>query len=216
MALKSLVMQAQFVKSTTDYQDCPPDHLPEFAFIGRSNVGKSSLINMLVNQKHLAHTSAKPGKTQTINHFLVNFHPKDTTAHKSVNLYLADLPGYGYAHVSKEKKQQFERMIAGYTLTRKNLLTLFVLIDSRIEPQPNDLGFLQFLGEHQVPFALIFTKTDKLSSNQLKRNIDQFKNRMLETWEELPPIFITSAVKKTGRDEILQYIIDCIDKYWKH
>jgi len=209
-------MQAQFVKSTANYKDCPPGNLPEFAFIGRSNVGKSSLINMLVQQKNLAHTSAKPGKTQTINHFLVNVHPKDTAARKAVSLYLVDLPGYGYAHVSKETKQQFEQLIVGYTLTRKNLLTLFVLIDSRLEPQPNDLGFLQFLGEHQVPFALIFTKADKLSSSQLKRNIDQFKHQMLESWEELPPDFVTSAVKHTGRDEILQYITECIEKYWKH
>ncbi|HOK98447.1 MAG TPA: ribosome biogenesis GTP-binding protein YihA/YsxC [Bacteroidales bacterium] len=210
-----ITMQAEFVKSTANYQDCPPGNLPEFAFIGRSNVGKSSLINMLVNQKHLAHTSAKPGKTQTINHFLINFHPKNKPPQKTVSMYFADLPGYGYAHVSKEKKQQFERMIAGYVLTRKNLLTLFVLIDSRLDPQPNDMGFIQFLGENQVPFALIFTKADKLSTSRLTRNIEQFKNQMLETWEELPPVFITSAIKHTGREEILQYITECIDKYWK-
>lgn len=208
-------MQAQFVKSTANYKECPPANLPEFAFIGRSNVGKSSLINMLVNQKHLAHTSAKPGKTQTINHFLLEFHSSDIAPRKTTSMYLADLPGYGYAHVSKEKKQQFERMIAGYILTRKNLLNLFVLIDSRLEPQPNDMGFLQFLGEHQIPFALIFTKADKLSTSQLKRSIERFKQKMLDSWEELPPHFITSAVKQMGREEILRFIAENIDKYWK-
>ncbi|MGC8803612.1 MAG: ribosome biogenesis GTP-binding protein YihA/YsxC [Bacteroidales bacterium] len=208
-------MQAQFVKSTANYKECPPANLPEFAFIGRSNVGKSSLINMLVNQKHLAHTSAKPGKTQTINHFLLQFNSSDIAPRKVTSMYLADLPGYGYAHVSKEKKQQFERMIAGYTLTRKNLLNLFVLIDSRLEPQPNDMGFLQFLGEHQIPFAQIFTKADKLSTSQLQRNVEKFKQQMLEWWVELPPYFISSAVKQTGREEILRFIAECIDKYWK-
>lgn len=209
-------MQAQFVKSTVNYRDCPSDNLPEFAFIGRSNVGKSSLINMLVNQKHLAHTSARPGKTQTINHFLVHFHvKKDNRTRKMLSMYLADLPGYGYAHVSKEKKQQFDRMIAGYILNRKNLLTLFVLIDCRLEPQPIDMGFLQFLGEHQIPFALIFTKVDKLSTNKLTQNIERFKSQMLEHWEEFPPAFLSSAVKHSGRDEILSYITECIEKHWK-
>lgn len=207
-------MQAQFVKSTANYKECPPANLPEFAFIGRSNVGKSSLINMLVNQKRLALTSAKPGKTQTINHFLIEFHSADIAPRKATSMYLADLPGYGYAHVSKEKKQQFERMIAGYTLTRKNLLNLFVLIDSRLEPQANDMGFLQFLGEYQVPFALIFTKADKLSTSQLNRNLEKFKLQMLESWEELPPFFISSAVRQTGREEILRFMAECIDKYW--
>jgi GTP-binding protein len=128
---------------------------------------------------------------------------------------MADLPGYGYAHVSKEKKQQFDKLIAGYTLTRKNLLTLFVLIDSRLDPQPIDLGFLQFLGENQVPFTLLFTKADKLSGNKLARNIEKFKQSMLESWEELPPMFITSAVTRQGRDEIIAYMVDCIKKYWK-
>ncbi|MCX7986233.1 MAG: ribosome biogenesis GTP-binding protein YihA/YsxC [Bacteroidales bacterium] len=208
-------MQAQFVKSTLNHRECPPDNLPEFAFIGRSNVGKSSLINMLVNQKNLAHTSSKPGKTRSINHFIVNFQlKKGEQKIKTYTWYLADLPGYGYAHVSKEKKVQFEKLIAGYILTRKNLLTLFVLIDSRLEPQPIDMGFLQFLGENQVPFALIFTKADKLSKSKLTQNVERFKQNMLKLWEELPPSFITSSLTGIGREELLAFITENIELYW--
>jgi GTP-binding protein len=188
-------LEVKFVKSSNDYKKCPPGTLPEFAFIGRSNVGKSSLINVLAQVGGLAKISSRPGKTQLINHFLVD----DKWA-------LVDLPGYGYARTSKTNRSHFDELIKGYITTRANLLCLFVLIDSRLEPQKIDLEFLSFLGEQGIPFALIFTKTDKISSNKVQSGIAAFKKAMLEQWEEIPEIFISSAITKAGRDEILTYI----------
>ena len=189
------VKSAEFVMSNTDYRKCPPPTMPEYAFIGRSNVGKSSLINMLTGNQKLAKVSAQPGKTQTINHFLIN-----------KNWYLVDLPGYGYAQHSKKQREQWRVMINNYIMRRRNLICTFVLIDSRIEPQNNDLGFVEWLGENQVPFCIVFTKSDKVSKAELDKNVEAFKAKLLETWEELPPVFITSAEKHIGRDEILAYI----------
>ncbi len=212
-------MDVRFVKSSNDYKKCPQTHLPEFAFIGRSNVGKSSLINMLVGVKNVAQTSSTPGKTRLINHYEVFFNDKIKgvlTKQDQYRWYLVDLPGYGYAKTSKHERQHFEELIAGYILTRINLLNLFVLVDVRLEPQASDIAFINYLGQHKVPFALVFTKADKLSSAQVNRNIEIFKNEMLKTWEELPEIFITSAKKALGRVELLNYIISIIDNYWKN
>ena len=189
------IKKAEFLMSNTRFEFLPNDNIPEYAFIGRSNVGKSSLINMLVQRKGLAKTSSVPGKTVAINHFIVN----DAW-------YLVDLPGYGYAQHSKKTREQWRVMINNYISRRRNLVCTFVLIDSRIEPQNNDLGFVEWLGENQVPFCIVFTKADKVSKAELERNADAFKAKLLEEWEELPPIFITSAEKKTGRDDILNYI----------
>ena len=189
------IKSAEFTISNSDYRKCPDTKLPEYAFIGRSNVGKSSLINMLVQRRGLAKTSSVPGKTVAINHFIVN----DAW-------YLVDLPGYGYAQHSKKTREQWRVMINNYITRRRNLVSTFVLIDSRIEPQNNDLGFVEWLGESQVPFCIVFTKADKVSKAELERNVEAFKAKLLEEWEELPPVFITSAEKKTGRDEILNYI----------
>ena len=169
--------------------------LPEYAFIGRSNVGKSSLINMLTGKKGLAMTSQKPGKTQLINHFIING-----------AWYLVDLPGYGYARLSKDGREKLKTMIEDYTLERKELVCLFVLVDSRHEPQKIDLEFIQWLGEEGVPFALVFTKADKLTKGRLSANLEAYKARLLEEWEELPPIFVTSSEQQLGRDELLSYI----------
>jgi GTP-binding protein len=174
---------------------CPKNDKPEYAFIGRSNVGKSSLINMLMNHKGLAKTSGRPGKTQLINHFLVD-----------EKWYVVDLPGYGYAKVSKSSKRDFQQLITSYLRIRESLVCVFVLLDSRLEPQKNDLEFLQWLGENQVPFAIVFTKLDKLSSNEFGKNMARYKKRLLVDWESLPPIFATSATSKTGREEVLAYI----------
>jgi len=189
--IKSIV----FLQSEVDWRKAPPPSLPEYAFIGRSNVGKSSLINMLANHKTIAKTSSKPGKTQTINHFLVNN-----------AWYLVDLPGYGYAKISKTMREKWAKMIHDYLVLRKNLQVVFVLIDARLEPQKNDLEFVNSLGERQIPFAIIFTKSDKLSALRVSQNVEAFKHAMLETWEELPPIFVSSAVTAKGRDEILDYV----------
>lgn len=189
------IKSAVFVKSSAKVQQCPESSIPEYAFIGRSNVGKSSLINMLTNNKKLAMTSAKPGKTLLINHFLVND-----------QWHLVDLPGYGFASVPKEVRATLEPMIKGYILQREQLTNLFLLIDCRHEPQKVDLEFMEFLGENVIPFSIIFTKADKLGPVRLKENIDAYKNVLLEQWEELPPIFATSSEKKTGRDEVLGYI----------
>ena len=187
---------ADFVISNTDVSKCPKEKLPEYAFIGRSNVGKSSLINMLTNKSKLAKTSGKPGKTQLINHFKINN-----------NWFLVDLPGYGYAQVSKVKRQSFQDFIKDYFLQREQLVCSFVLVDSRHEPQKIDLEFMQFLGESGIPFCIIFTKTDKLKLSQLNRNIKVYTNKMTQTiWEEMPPYFITSATSKNGKEELLQYI----------
>ncbi|MCI7728531.1 MAG: ribosome biogenesis GTP-binding protein YihA/YsxC [Bacteroidales bacterium] len=186
---------AEFVVSNSDYKSCPNSKICEFAFIGRSNVGKSSLINMLLQSKDLAKTSSKPGKTLLINHFLVNR-----------NWYVVDLPGYGYARASKEQRRKLKAIIDNYILFRTQLTNLFVLIDSRLEPQQIDLDFIDWLGQSSIPFSIIFTKSDKLSNKQLSENITAYKNKLLETWESLPPIFITSSEKCVGRDEVLDYI----------
>ena len=192
-------MDVKFLKSSNNYKLLPPDNHPEFAFIGRSNVGKSSLINMIAGTKGLAKISSKPGKTQLINHFIVD----DSWA-------LIDLPGYGYARTSKTNLSHFDELIRGYIATRKSLVCLFVLIDSRLEPQKIDLEFLHFLGELGVPFTLIFTKTDKISDNQLQSNMQKFKKAVLEFWEELPPIYTSSIVERKGREEILLFIIKAL------
>jgi len=194
------ITSATFISSYADVRKCPAPDKPEFAFIGRSNVGKSSLINMLANSKGLAKTSVKPGKTQTINHFLINDF-----------WYLVDLPGYGYASVSKTTREGFGKMIDQYVTKRENLSCLFVLIDSRLEPQKIDLSFINWAGGNGVPLGLIFTKADKLNKNDLMRNVNQFKKTMLAEWEALPPLFITSAEKKTGRDEVLDFIDDALN-----
>ena len=189
------IKSAEFVMSNTDVTKCPPENRPEYAFIGRSNVGKSSLINMLCRRKGLAMTSSTPGKTLLINHFLIND-----------NWYLVDLPGYGYAQRGKQAREQLREIIENYILEREQLTSLFVLIDSRHEPQKIDLEFMEWLGENGVPFSIVFTKTDKLSGNGLKTNLDTYKNELLKDWEELPPIFLTSSEQSKGRSELLDYI----------
>jgi len=189
------IHKAVFVVSNSDFTKCPETSLPEYAFIGRSNVGKSSLINMITNNFKLAKTSGRPGKTQLINHFLID-----------EQWHLVDLPGYGWARVSKEKKEKWQEMIKGYLMQRKNLACVFVLIDSRLDPQAIDLDFLNWLGTMEIPFVLVFTKSDKQSANKTQSTVSKFRKRMLEEWEEIPQHFITSAEKKTGREEILQFI----------
>jgi len=189
------INEARFLVSNTDVEKCPAPALPEYAFIGRSNVGKSSLINMLTGNKNLAKTSGTPGKTQLINHFLVNN-----------QWYMADLPGYGFAKVSKSQKKDFEKLINDYILKRKNLMTVFVLIDIRHKPLSNDLEFITWLGENRIPLALVFTKADKLNRQELKKNLDHYKATLLESWQELPPLFLTSATKRLGREEMLSFI----------
>lgn len=194
------IVTAEFQISNSQPQRCPATNLPEYAFIGRSNVGKSSLINMLTGRKALAKTSATPGKTLLINHFIVNG-----------AWYIVDLPGYGYAKRSKAQQQQLRKLIEGYILMRQQLTNLFVLIDSRHDPQRIDLEFIHWLGESGVPFSLVFTKADKNSRTAVKRNVDKFLNTLRQEWEELPPYFITSSTAQTGRDELLDYI-DNINK----
>ena len=189
------ISNAEFVISNTDVQKCPAGNLPEYAFIGRSNVGKSSLINMLTGRKGLAMTSATPGKTMLINHFLIN-----------KKWYLVDLPGYGYAKRGQKGQEQIQRIIQSYILQRAQMTCLFVLIDSRLEPQPIDLAFIEWLGENGVPFALVFTKADKLKGGKLKGNIAGYMRQLQEQWEELPPYFVTSSESKAGRRELLDYI----------
>lgn len=190
-----VIKSAEFVISNSRVEKCPTTGLPEYAFIGRSNVGKSSLINMLTARKGLAMTSQKPGKTQLINHFIIN----DVW-------YLVDLPGYGYARLGKDSRDSLRRMIEDYVLERKELVLLFVLLDCRHEPQKIDLEFIQWLGEEGVPFALVFTKADKLSKGRLAANVEAYKAKLREEWEELPPIFVTSSEERMGRDELLGYI----------
>lgn len=194
-----IVSSAEFVKSSQELNQCPQPDMPEFAFIGRSNVGKSSLINMLVDKKDLAKTSSQPGKTQLINHFLIN-----------EEWYLVDLPGYGYAKTSMENRKKWRKMIEDYLLKRVNLLTVFVLVDSRLEPQKIDLEFINFLGENQVPITLIFTKTDKQSAKKTEASLERFKESLSEYWEELPKIILTSSEKRVGRDEVLETIENII------
>lgn len=194
------IEEATFISSHSDIAKCPPPNKPEFAFIGRSNVGKSSLINALVERKRLAKTSVKPGKTQTINHFLINN-----------GWYLVDLPGYGYASVSKTLKEGFGRMIEDYVSKRETLYCLFILIDSRLEPQKIDLSFIQWAGEKGIPLCLVFTKTDKLSRGQLQKNFALYQRTLKQSWDELPPLILTSAVDKSGREEVLSFIENALN-----
>lgn len=189
------ISSAEFIMSNTDFRKCPDTSFPEYAFIGRSNVGKSSLINMLTGRKGLAMTSATPGKTLLINHFLIN-----------KNWYLVDLPGYGYAKRGQKMQEQIRQIIESYILYRRQMTCLFLLIDSRLEPQRIDLNFIEWLGENGIPFAIVFTKADKLAYNKLNTNIRIYVERLKEQWEELPPYFVTSAEHRTGRQELLDYI----------
>lgn len=189
------IKTATFIVSNSDYRKCPTDGRPEYAFIGRSNVGKSSLINMLTKNKSLAKTSVRPGKTQLINHFLINN-----------EWYLVDLPGYGYAKISKNARAEWLKMIKDYFINREELVSTFVLIDSRIEPQKIDLDFISFLGRNGIPLSIVFTKVDKQNQRETALNVNAFKNALAEEWEELPPIFITSSVSGTGRSKILTFI----------
>ncbi|MBF5027513.1 ribosome biogenesis GTP-binding protein YihA/YsxC [Planobacterium oryzisoli] len=190
-----IIKTAEFLKSSQRWQDCPEGNLPEYAFIGRSNVGKSSLINAMMNRKDLAKTSQTPGKTQLINHFLVN-----------EEWYLTDLPGYGYAKVSKVQRKEFEKLITNYILNRKNLVNLFILVDSRHEPQKIDLEFMEWCGESAIPFTIVLTKTDKLKPGAAQRNLQAYQTKLLEYWEDLPQMILTSAEKKTGCAQILDII----------
>lgn len=189
------IKKSEFCISAPRPSMCPQDGKAEYAFIGRSNVGKSSLINMLCNHKGLAKTSATPGKTLLINHFIIND-----------EWYLVDLPGYGYAKRSKTERQKLEQMISSYILQREQLVNVFVLIDIRLEPQQIDLEFIDWLGSSQIPFSIVFTKADKLSTTKAKANVEKYMEELSESWEEMPPYFITSSEKKTGRDEVLDYI----------
>ncbi len=189
------IKDVHFVMSNSDVRKCPNPDRPEYAFIGRSNVGKSSLINMLMQRKKLAKTSSTPGKTQLINHYMVND-----------EWYLVDLPGYGYAKMPVKEKEKLEKMISNYILERKNLVNVFVLIDSRHNPQKIDLEFMEWLGEFGIPFTMVFTKADKLKPNEADKNLSAYAEKMLESWEELPMQYLTSAEKGMGRDELLGYI----------
>ncbi len=189
------ITKAEFVISNTDIDLCPKDGKPEYAFIGRSNVGKSSLINMITDRNKLAKTSGRPGKTQLINHFVIND-----------DWYIVDLPGYGYAKASKTSRAQWEKFISEYLTKREELLNVFVLIDSRLEPQKIDMEFMNWCGEKQIPFSMVFTKVDKLSSTALQKNMAKYKKEMLKTWAELPPVFSSSATSKFGKEQILNYI----------
>ena len=199
-----IIKDAKFVISNTDYKQCPADGKPEYAFIGRSNVGKSSLINMITNHKGLAMTSSKPGKTQLINHFIIN-----------EEWYLVDLPGYGYAQRGKEGREAIRIIIEDYILNRDDLTNLFLLLDSRHDPQQIDMEFMEWLGENDIPFAIVFTKIDKLSKSKVKENLAKYTEKLEDTWEELPPIFITSSEHRIGGEEILDYI-EKINKELKH
>lgn len=194
---KNRVITSDFVISNSDVSRCPNDKLPEYAFIGRSNVGKSSLINMLCGRKNLALTSSKPGKTLLINHFIIN-----------KSWYLVDLPGYGYAKRSKKITGKIGTIVERYINEREALTCLFVLVDSRIEPQQIDVDFINHAGEHNIPIAIVFTKADRLNSLAVKGNIEKMKSTLAQTWEELPPIFVTSSARKTGKEELLAYIAE--------
>jgi len=189
------IQTAEFVISNSEVSKCPQDQKPEFAFIGRSNVGKSSLINMLTGKKNLAKTSGTPGKTQLINHFIIND-----------NWYLVDLPGYGYARASKSSRFKWEKFISEYLTKRETLMNTFVLLDSRLEPQKIDLEFMNWCGEKGIPFSMVFTKIDKLSSSALQKNIAKYKREMLKYWEALPPVFTTSSESGFGKEPLLNYI----------
>ncbi len=190
-----MIKTAEFVKSSSKVDECPERMIPEYAFIGRSNVGKSSLINLLTNRKKLAKTSSTPGKTRLINHFLIND-----------EWFLVDLPGYGWAQTSKTNKASWKLMIEEYLLQRPNLASVFVLIDIRHEPQKNDLAFIQWLGEEEIPFSIVFTKSDKLGKTQVQSNVSAYKTYLRKTWEELPPTFVTSSTEKIGGTDIIAFI----------
>lgn len=200
-----LIKSANFVKSSSKWQECPEPNIAEYAFIGRSNVGKSSLINAMMNKKDLAKTSQTPGKTQLINHFLVN-----------EEWYLTDLPGYGYAKVSKSQRKDFEKLITNYILNRKNLVNLFILVDIRHTPQKIDLEFMEWCAESCIPFSIIFTKADKLKPNAVTQNVETYQQKLLETWEELPELYITSAERKEGGENILNFIEHTNEYLRKH
>jgi ribosome biogenesis GTP-binding protein ysxC len=200
-----LIKSANFVKSSSKWQECPEPNIAEYAFIGRSNVGKSSLINAMMNKKDLAKTSQTPGKTQLINHFLVN-----------EEWYLTDLPGYGYAKVSKSQRKDFEKLITNYILNRKNLVNLFILVDIRHTPQKIDLEFMEWCAESGIPFSVIFTKADKLKPNAITQNVETYQQKLLETWEELPELYITSAERKEGGENILNFIEHTNEYLRKH
>ncbi|MCQ2292162.1 MAG: ribosome biogenesis GTP-binding protein YihA/YsxC [Bacteroidales bacterium] len=197
-----IIKSAEFVQCVTDWQKCPSPNLPEYAFIGRSNVGKSSLINMLMKNNKLAKTSSKPGKTQTINHFLIN-----------KNWYLVDLPGYGYASISKAMREKWQKMIRDYLTKRENLQLVFVLVDSRLEPQKIDIEFINQLGKDGIPFAIIFTKTDKISAPKIQSNVQKFYNKLAEQWEEMPYRLLSSSESGRGREEILDFIEQINNQY---
>jgi GTP-binding protein len=199
------IKSADFVMSNSDVAKCPNEPIPEYAFIGRSNVGKSSLINMLTERKGLAKTSGRPGKTQLINHFKING-----------NWFLVDLPGYGYARVSKKDKKTFQKYVTDYFVKRKQLVSAFVLVDVRHEPQKIDMEFMEFLGENMIPFSIIFTKADKLKPKVIEKNVDSYIQELLEgAWEEAPNYFITSSSKNMGRDEVLYYIDDINQNFFQ-
>ena len=198
----AITIKAKFKCSSEKISQVPKDDLKDIAFIGRSNVGKSSLVNMLTGVKNLAKVSGTPGKTKLINHFLIND-----------SWYLVDLPGYGYAKVSKTARGEFSKIITDYVLKCEKMHFLFVLVDSRLEPQKIDISFLELLGENSIPFGIIFTKTDKLSQAQLNRNVKAYKARLLEQWEELPPMLFSSSEKGSGREEILAFIEECLTNY---
>jgi GTP-binding protein len=197
-----IIHSASFIKSSPSIKDCPAETKPEFGFIGRSNVGKSSLINMITGWSKLAKTSVQPGKTRTINHFIVND-----------SWYLVDLPGYGYAKVPVKLREKWVRATEEYILKRENLVSLFVLLDTRHKPQRSDLEFMEFLGLNNIPFARVFTKSDKLTETALKNSVDNYNSEMMKNWESLPDSFITSAVKGNGRDEILTYIEESMNNF---
>lgn len=200
------IKSASFVVSNSDYSKCPAGNRPEYAFIGRSNVGKSSLINMLTKNKGLAKTSVRPGKTQLINHFLIVGEVERDNRKVLDEWYLVDLPGYGYAKTSKKARAEWLTMIKEYFIHREQLVSTFVLIDSRIEPQKNDLEFISFLGRNGIPLSIVFTKVDKQNQRETALNVNAFKKALAEEWEELPQIFITSSVSGTGRSKILNFI----------
>ena len=206
-----LITKAAYLISSPSFDKCPKPDRPEYAFIGRSNVGKSSLINMLCNNTKLAKTSAAPGKTQLINHYeIVSSSPLSTRGEgKGVRWYLGDLPGYGYAKRSQQQRRQWSRMIEDYLRKRENLLNIFVLIDARHEPQKIDLEFINSLGEWQLPFAIVFTKADKEKPGAVERNVKLFFDKMKENWEFLPRYFVTSAMSKLGKEEVLDFVDDC-------